>query len=196
MFLPVLGSFLFVILYIIAGILYPGGSETDKTSIGFSFTNNYWCNLLYKNAINGQPNTGLPFAILAMFILIITLSTFWFLFPKKLGLERYHKLIIQLTGVAAMLICFLLLSGLDHDLVINTASILGLIATTGTIFALYKAKWFWFFMYGIFNVLLVVLNNYLYHAKGMMIYLPVVQKLSFLSFLVWICLINIKMYRL
>jgi hypothetical protein len=193
--LPLFGSILFIVLYIIAALLYPGGSETNKTTVGFSLINNYWCNLLYKNAINGQINTGLPFAIAAMFILIIALSAFWFLFPQQLVLEKYHKLIIQITGIAGVISCFLLLTDLNHDLVINTASSLGFIAIIGTIVALYKTKWYGLFVFGLFNVLLVVLNNYLYHAKGMMIYLPVVQKISFLSFLFWICSIALMIFK-
>ncbi len=38
---PILGSILFVFLYINATLLYPGGSQFDKQSVGFSWTNNY-----------------------------------------------------------------------------------------------------------------------------------------------------------
>jgi hypothetical protein len=63
---PILGTLLFVVLYLVASSLYPGGSQVDKGSIGFSWTNNYWCNLLSGNAINGQPNPAKPYAISGM----------------------------------------------------------------------------------------------------------------------------------
>jgi len=193
--IPIFGCLLFVAIYIIAALLYPGGSETDRTAVGFSLKNNYWCNLLHENAINGQPNTAKPLAIIGMFILCLALSTFWVVFPKQVFAGKYLQLTIQITGAGAMVSSFLLLTNIDHDLVVNFASSLGFIATIGTLICLYKTKWYGLFAFGLFNILLVGLNNYLYNTKGMMIYLPAVQKISFLSFLVWICFINLNLYR-
>ena len=191
--IPIFGSLLFICLYIVAAFLYPGGSETNKTAIGYSLTNNYWCNLLYKKGINGEHNTGQPFAAAGMFVMCLALSSFWLVFPIQMALKKYHRLLIQIPGVAAMACSFLLLSDLDHDLVVNTSSSLGFIAITGTIVAVYKVKWYKLFVFGLFNIMLVALNNYLYHSKQMM-YLPVVQKITFLSFLVWVCLITFNLY--
>jgi len=191
---PVFGSVLFIILYVVAALLYPGGSGTDKTAIGYSWTNNYWCNLLSEKAINGQTNAARPVGVTAMFILCISLSSFWILFPAIIQLKKYHRLLIQVAGTAGMLTSFLLLTNIDHDLAVNISSAFGLIAMIGTLFALYQLNCKWLFIFGLFNLLLAALNNYLYHSNEMM-YLPVVQKFSFLSFLVWFCLIDLKLYR-
>lgn len=193
--IPVFGCLLFIVIYIIAALLYPGGSETDKAAVGFSFKNNYWCNLLHDNAINGQRNPAKPFALAGMFILCLSLSIFWIVFPEQIPAGKFLRLPIQITGTGAMLSSFLLLTNIDHDLAVNFASSLGFIAIIGTLICLYKTRWYGLFAFGVFNILLVGLNNYLYNTKEMMIYLPVVQKISFLSFLVWICLINLNIYR-
>ena len=191
---PFIGSLLFIVLYIISALLYPGGSGADKTAIGYSWTNNYWCNLLSEKAINGQTNTARPVAVTAMFILGLSLSIFWILFPALTPLKKYHKLLIQVAGTVCMLTSFLLLTGIDHDLAINTSSVFGLIAMIGTLIALYQLKRKWLFAVGLFNLLLVALNNYLYHSNEMM-YLPVVQKISFLSFLIWFSFISINLFQ-
>lgn len=191
--IPIFGSLLFIILYVIAAILYPGGSDADKTFIGYSWTNNYWCNLLPEKAINGQTNTARPVAVTAMFILCISISSFWIIFPVLTQLKKYHRLLIQVAGIVCMLTTFLLLTGIDHDLTINTSSAFGLIAMLGTFISLYQLKWKGLFVFGLFNLLLVALNNYLYHTEQMT-YLPIVQKFSFLSFLVWCCLIDLRLY--
>lgn len=188
-----IGSFLFVILYIIAALLYPGGSGANKAATGYSWTNNYWCNLLNEKAINGQTNTARPIAVLAMLVLCLSLSAFWILFPALTQLKKYHRLLIQVAGTVCMLTSFLLLIRIDHDLAVNTSSLFGLIAMIGTLIALYQLKWKWLVAIGLFDLLLVALNNYLYHSNEMM-YLPIVQKFSFLSFLVWFSLISIKLY--
>ena len=192
--IPIFGSLVFIALYIIAAFFYPGGSETNKTAIGYSLTNNYWCNLLNDSAINGQQNTAKPIAVTAMIILCLALSTFWIFFPRQIRTGKIQMHIIQTSGTAAMLCSLFLLTNINHDLVVNVASSLGFIATIGALICLYQAKWNWLFAFGIFNIILVGLNNYLYYTKGMMIYLPVVQKISFLSFLVWTCFINISIY--
>ena len=201
--IPFIGSVLFVILYVIAAFLYPGGSGADKTATSYSWTNNYWCNLLSEKAINGQANTARPVAVTAMFILCLSLSSFWILFPALTQLKKYHRLLIQVAGTVCMLTSFLLLTSIDHDLVVNTLSAFGLIAMIGTLIALYQQKCpperssragKRLFIFGLFNLMLVALNNYLYHSNEMM-YLPIVQKFSFLSFLVWFCLIDLKLYH-
>jgi len=191
--LPAFGCILFVILYVIAAILYPGGSGADKNSIGYSWKDNYWCSLLNETAINGQPNTARPVAVIAMCILMISLSYFWLLFPALIQLKRNHRFLIQVAGIISMLTSFLLLAPIDHDLAINISSLFGFIAIIGTIVALRQLKWNGFFVFGLFNILLIALNNYLYHTEQMT-YLAIVQKFTFLSFLTWFFLIDIKLY--
>lgn len=131
-----------------------------------------------------------PFAISGMCILGFALSTFWVVFPEHLITKKYFRLTIQISGIVAMLSSFFLLTNVNHDLIVNIESSLGFIATIGTLVCLYQTKWYGLFVFGLFNILLVGLNNYLYNTEGMIIYLPVVQKISFLSFLVWICFMN------
>jgi hypothetical protein len=64
---PLFGTLIYLLLYIVATFFYPGGSQVDKNSFGFSWAQNYWCNLLNENAINGQHNSARPIAIAAMF---------------------------------------------------------------------------------------------------------------------------------
>ena len=193
--IPIFGTIIFVLLYVVATLLYPGGSQVDKDSIGFSWINNYWCNLLNENAINGEPNPAKPIAMVGMFVLCLTLTFFWFLFPRHINLDKKLKLTIQISGTLAMTIAFFLFTNINHDLVTNLASMFGLIATVGTFIGLYKKKWFGLFSFGLLNILLVGLNNYVYYTKGLIIYLPIIQKISFATFLIWVCCIDINLYR-
>ena len=193
--IPLIGNFLFVILYIIAATLYPGGSNVNKTAIGYKWAENYWCNLLSEKAINGQDNTAKPVAVIAMIILCISLSSFWILFPALSKLKKRYRLLIQVAGIISTITAFLLLTNVDHDIAVNTSSSFGFIAMVATIIALRQLKWNKLFLFGLFNILLIALNNYLYHT-AQMTYLPIVQKFSFLSFLVWFSLVDLKLYQL
>jgi hypothetical protein len=187
---PLFGSVLFVILYFIATLYYPGGSQFDKNSRGFSWTQNYWCNLLNEHGINGQYNPARPIAFIALIDICLTLSWFWYLFPLLVEFKKRGRRIIQVSGFASMAIGMFIFTSL-HDLIINIASLFGLAALTGTLIGLWKLKWIKLFWMGLFILVLIGLNNRLYYGKNLMIYLPIVQIFTFLYFLVWICCVTI-----
>jgi hypothetical protein len=189
-----MGSVLFSFLYFIATLYYPGGTYLDKTSSGFSWTQNYWCNLLDENAINGELNQARPFAFAAMGVLNLTLISFWYSFPKVAGFKRNEQYAVQLSGFLSMLISYFVFTT-HHDAVINVAGFFGLIALAGTLIGLRKLKWNTLFYCGLFAAALIALNNLLYYRTTLMYYLPAVQKLTFLYFVLWISLINLRWYR-
>jgi hypothetical protein len=191
---PLFGALAFLCLYAVATFFYAGGSQADKNSKGFSWVNNYWCNLLNEDAVNGQHNPARPIALTAMFVLCLSLSFFWYHLPRSYNFGKFTRLVIQLSGIPAMTIAMFLFTGL-HDSIINIAGALGIVALIGTFTGLYKAKRYILFLFGMFNLVLITLNNYVYYTKGLIIYLPVIQKISFLSFLIWVCWIDIDFYR-
>jgi hypothetical protein len=185
------GCLLFSLLYVVATFYYPGGTYLDKSSQGFSWAQNYWCNLLNENAINGQHNPAKPIAFTAMIVLSLTVMMFWYMFPFQAGFKTPERYIMQLSGFLSMAISVFISTDL-HDSIINVAGLFGLIALTGTLIGLRKLRWTYLFYMGLFIVLLLALNNLLYYLKNLMYYLPVVQKITFLSFLLWICFINLN----
>ncbi|WP_147201882.1 hypothetical protein [Segetibacter aerophilus] len=188
--LPTFGVLVFSILYIVSTLLYPGGYQENKQSKGFSWLHNYWCNLLDENAINGAVNSARPYAMTAMFILCATLAVFWFLFARRINFSKSIRRLITFSGIASMTITMFLFTSF-HDAVINVAGGFGLIALAGTYAGLYKKRSYPLFVMGLFNLLLIIVNNILYYSAGLLKYLPVVQKITFLFFLTWICLIDI-----
>lgn len=90
--IPLFGTIIFACLYFVATLFYPGGSQVDQDSKGFSWMNNYWCNLLNDNAINGQRNYARPIALAAMCILCFTLVYFWYIFSRHAYLKKSNRL--------------------------------------------------------------------------------------------------------
>lgn len=193
---PMIGIPCFVLLYVWASFYYPGGSQADAQSTGFSWVNNYWCNLLNSTAINGQTNPAQPIAMTAMVVLCISLAVFWYLFPMISLSKPLSVRVTQFTGVAAMGTALLLNSSMNHDLITNLASLLGLMAVVGTLIGLRRLQWNILFWFGTMNLLLVLLNNFLYYNAELIRHLPLVQKISFAAFLVWLFLISMKSRRI
>lgn len=190
---PSAGAILFLLLYILAAVYYPGGSQADAHSKGFSWMHNYWCNLLNEKGINGEVNTGRAIAIAAMVVLTLSLLFFWIVSARLLFSKKASRTTITLAG----LICVCVLAFLAtsyHDTVINVSGFFGLVAMAGCFAGITRKRWYRLLTYGLFNVVLVGLNNYLYYSNHWF-YLPLIQKLTFLSFLIWIVLVDIKLYK-
>ena len=191
---PLFGSLLYGILYFIATLLYPGGSQFNKQSKGFSWMHNYWCNLLNEPAINGQHNPARPVALTAMAVLCMALTIFWYMFPAYVKFHKNIRLLLQFSGIAAMATGLFLFTA-QHDAVINGATFFGMVALTGTFIGLNRLRWTKLFRMGLFIVPLIIVNNVLYYGNGLIYYLPVVQKITFLYFLLWVCSINVHLYK-
>jgi hypothetical protein len=190
---PVFGIVLFLILYVIATEFYPGGSQADMNAKGFSWINNYWCNLLNENAINGQFNAARPIALFAMGVLSCSLALFWIIFPSYAEFNIRSGLVMKAAGILAMIIGMFSFTQY-HDMVINLATFTGLIPLSFTFVGLYRAGWRKLYWGGLFILVLIALNNILYYSEGLLHFLPVFQKFTFLYFLLWVCLINTRIY--
>lgn len=188
---PLFGIPLYLVLYGISTRFYPGGSEADPHAIGFSWIHNYWCNLLDRFAMNGEPNEARPMAMVAMGLLCIALSVFFVCFPHGTSVKAWVKGTVRFGGVAAMT-CGALMGVFDHDLMTNIASLFGILAVGGTLIILKRRNWNLLFRMGLAIILLVGLNNLFYYTDNLRLYLPVVQKLTFLWVLAWVWLVSRK----
>jgi len=192
--IPISGCLLFSLLYVTATRLYPGGNYLNRAERGFSWSQNYWCNLLNETALNGQANTARPVAFAAMAILAPTLIFFWYQFPREGKLGKPWIYITQGSGVAAMGVSLLVFTRF-HDAVLNIAGAFGLLALAGTLLTLRKLGWNNLFFLGILIIVLIGLNNLFYYRSDLICFLPVVQKITFFFFLLWISLINLRWLR-
>ncbi len=67
---------IFIILQIIGMMVYPGGTIHGKTTVGYSFSNNFFSDLGIYTAYNGDPN----YLSMALFIISLTLVGTTFVF--------------------------------------------------------------------------------------------------------------------
>jgi hypothetical protein len=191
--ISVFGIWVFVLLYITAAVFYPGGSQLDKTTKGFSWLNNYWCDLLSEQAKNGQTNSARPIAIISWTILCFSLSISWYFLPQFFETNTTAKRTIRICGIGAMLVAALLFTSL-HDVVIRLAGGLGFIAFVITLTLFYRNRMYKLFYSGLFCVALMGLNYYIMIADATGLYLPVIQKVTFIIVLFWILFVNKKLY--
>lgn len=187
-----MGILSFVGLYMYSAKLYPGGSQANLNSIGFDWINNYWCNLMSDQGMNGQWNPAKPFAITAMIILCVSLALFFVQFARKFARSQFWKFIIQNFGILTMTFAVLIFTDY-HDLMTAISSILGVFVVIGIIWEVYKSNLFFFKLGGILCILLLGANNYIYYIGQWIEYLPIIQKITFAFVLIWIIGLNYKL---
>ena len=190
----VLGNSLFFLLYVVAAWYYPGGSNAKRTAPGFNIQTNYWCDLLGSHAKNGQINPAQPIAFTGMLELCLTLAYFWCVTPVVFRFPKPTQRFLQIAGVFSMGIAPFIFTA-HHDTIINVAGVLGVMAISGTFVGLYRSRYFALFRFGIGCLLLCGLNNYIYHTHQFIEYLPIIQKITFLLFLLWFCFVSLTLRR-
>ncbi len=191
---PIVGICLFFLLYLFAALVYPGGSQVDKTENGFSLLHNYWCDLLADKAQNDEPNTAQPLAISAMILLCASLVVFWYYVPKLFEPHTQNAKTMQRTGMSSMVISAFLFTDF-HDTVINLGGTLGIIAVLLTFVNLYKSKFYKLFAVGMLCLMLCLFNYFIYETKIYLSLLAVTQKITFVLFLGWLGVIDFYIYH-
>lgn len=194
-YFPIIGIVGFMGLYFYAATLYPGGSQANANSIGYDWVHNYWCNLLNINATNGLPNPARPVAISAMIILCVSLLFFFIQFANKVVQHKNWQKTILFGGSFSMLFAVFIFTKY-HDLIITLSSIFGIFAVLGIIRTLYKSELKFYKITGVFCIILLGLNNFIYYTEIGIIYLPLLQKITLLVVLAWIVGLSLKLQKL
>ena len=109
---------------------------------------------------------------------------------RALGKDKLITQIMRYYGNGYRVLLFT-----DHDQVIeNAATLCGLHPIAGNV-CQPALGCVGLIGLGCLTLFLVVVNNILYYGDGLLLYLPVVQKITFLSFLLWISFIDVQLYK-
>lgn len=192
--IPVIGMALFLVFYIVAALLYPGGSYKDPHSTVFSFTNNYLCDLLDTYAINGELNIASTMARIAFGILCFTMIYVWIQIPRLFANKHVNHYIIKILGVLSMVIAMFLAAGI-HDTVVYIAGIFGLLALILTFIELYRHHFFFFLSLGICCFVLISINYIIYTTGYAIDALPTIQKITFIACISWFLMLMVATYK-
>lgn len=186
---PTLGILTFGVLYAYSSTLYPGGSQANINSIGFDWVHNYWCDLMNENGMNEKPNPASPVAVAAMMILCISLMSLFIRFAGNFANNPVWKKVIMISGTISM-ICAIMVFTKYHSIMIALSSFFGLFTLVGIIIEVYSSKLRALKIGGLFCILLLAVNNYIYYSRDWVGILPLLQKITFAIVLLWLIGIN------
>ncbi len=189
------GILLFMVFYLLAAYKYPGGSTVSVNDHGFSWRNNYWCELLGENAKNGDANTGRAYGLLGMIVLSISISIFWWNIPS-IVYERSKAIrgFMRYCGMLSMVFASLIFTNW-HDGIIYVAVISGTIAFTLLFYELFRNKRDFLSYFGIVCLAFIFANCIIYVSNFGIDFLPLLQKITFVITLSWIILVILQLKK-
>nr|WP_256470465.1 hypothetical protein [Robiginitalea marina] len=185
----------FILGYLLAASRYPGGSWAFPGQDGFSWRHNYLCDLLDTRAVNGAVNTGRYWARGALVALCSALLLLWYHLPRLTGGAALSRRLMRVFGMAALGTTFFLSAG-THDLTVYIAGGLGTGAIALAIFGLWKGRRHFLAALGAWCFLIFLLNYVIYESGSFLRALPLIQKVTFSSFLIWLAGINLALLGL
>ena len=192
--IPPIGILCFGLLYVFASTLYPGGSQTDVNSVGFDWVHNYWCNLMNESADNGEPNPARRLAIFSMVLLCSSLGVFFYQFAEYLTTHPRWKMIIKIAGILSMVSAAFMFTQF-HDVLTIISSFFGLFVLIGILLKIFRRGLLKHKLIGLFCLILLGMNNYIYYTELYIKHLPLIQKITFIIVLLWIVALNFEVRK-
>ena len=178
-----LGITISVCLLLIAAMVYPGGSLFDKNAAGFDWSKNFISNLFEAKAVNGSDNPSRIWADAGMISLSVSFALFFVEFSKKIPAKGAAR-VIKYLGAGGMLFTFLIVTPL-HDIMVTTASTLFLVSMFYITVFILKSRLHLFKFLCVICLLIFYYTLYLY-GSGNFVFLPVMQKITFVSTMILI----------
>jgi hypothetical protein len=182
---PIVTTIAFTLLYALSALLYPGGTRGDPTRVGFSFRDNYWCDVLDRTAYDGKPNPAAPIALAATILLALGLAALWWnaavLYPQAPRRAAVVRGAGLLSCVAAPF-----MATTHHDLAINIASALGALAFVITMSAVRAREGWHLVVLGLLALGISGANYAMWQTRWALSAMALVQKAAFVAFLAWV----------
>ena len=185
---------LFVLCYVVAAGLYPGGSWNDPVQLGFSWRHNYLCDLLDTLAVNGELNDGRYWARVALAFLCLGLMVLWYHLPELTKGAAWFRYLLRYSGMAA-LGTTVFLSADTHDLTVRVAGVFGGVALCFLIAGLWRQGHKAFVSLGGWCLGMFLVNYTIYETGDYLYWLPMIQKITFTSFLAWFVWMDVFLWQ-
>lgn len=193
-YFPIFGLGLYVIVFIVAAVDYPGGSFNYPNANGYSFSHNFLCDAMNPITEGGVKNNARFTAIISHLILSFTMIAFFYILPKIFDVKNRNTKLTAYFGMAAMTV-FILMATPYHDLIVTLTGIFGTIAIIPFFIELrhFKNKGYKRLAYFCYALSIIVFLSF--ETKIGFYYLPLLQKMTFgfdALWVIWTCLIVIK----
>ncbi len=196
-YIPIIGMGSYLIVFTIAALGYPGGSENVPNAVGYSFFHNFLCDAMNPITHGGLHNPARPMAVLSHMILSVTMISFFYILPEIFAWRNTNTQLVRYIGMATMTV-FILMYTPFHDHIVTATGVLGTFALIPFFIELAKCPNSRLKKLAYFCFALSILVFFIFETKIGFYYLPFLQKITFFFdawWVIWIGLIVIKKYQ-
>jgi hypothetical protein len=190
---PLVGILVSVLLFTVAMAFYPGGTSFSANTVGYDWSRNFLSSLFQPQAWNGSPNPARWFAIPAMFLLCLSYG-FIFRCVSRRGRSKFQRKAIEIGGIGSAVYTFLVVTPM-HDLMITISLFFFVAAVLGTLHLLYVERHTFLFAAGLTCLAVLLISTGMYYGNVLYEALPVAQKLTFVSLVVWVLALHYTMCK-
>lgn len=192
--LPLLGVIGAVLLFWWSAGLYPGGTQLDPTTVGYSWSENTISALFQPYAVNQEANPARWFATFAVFLFCLSITVVFHAIANAVqqwsrhvyaGTLSHHGRVIRIAGTAMALFAFLVTSPLHH-IKVTIAFVFFLISAVTLLHWLHRAQAQGLFLLGLLALALPVINAVLFYGQFGYEWLPPIQKAGKLFAGIWL----------
>jgi hypothetical protein len=193
-YFPIIGLGLYLIIFSISASDYSGGSINVPDAIGYSFFNNFLCDVMTRSTSGGIEHNTRLLAIAAHWVLSFTMILFFYLLPEIFQTKNRNTFLVRFFGVLTMTV-FIFMFTVYHDLIVTLTGILGTIALIPFFIELrnYPDKRFKQLAYLCF--LLSMLVYFIFETKIGFYYLPFLQKITFVFDAWWVIWVSVIVFQ-
>jgi hypothetical protein len=189
-YFPIVGLGLYLIVFSVSAKAYPGGSINAPNQQGYSFYNNFLCDVMDPVTKGGGQNYARPLAIIAHLILSFTMIWFFFILPEIFIKQNRNTLLTRYIGMLTMSV-FVFMFTSYHDLIVTLTGILGTLALIPFFLELHNypnslLKQLAYLCFG-----LSVLVFFIFETKIGFSYLPFLQKIVFMVDALWVIWVSL-----
>lgn len=187
--IPAVGLCLFVLVFTIAALDYPGGSENIPEDIGYSFFHNFLCDVM--NPVNemGTVNPARPLATVAHFILSASMIMFFFILPQVFDHRNLNTQLVRFVGMLSMTVFAFMFTSV-HDQIVTATGVIGTFALIPFFMELRTHTDRFFKTLSIVCFALSIIVFLIFETKIGFFYLPFIQKITFLFDAWWVIMVG------
>ena len=173
--IPLVGVLVSAVLLVVATARYPGGYDWFDQSLS---------SLFQPSALDGSRNTSRSLAALAVLAFCSSMAMIFNTIAMS-GPSSLHRKIIQIAGIGSMVYTALVVTPM-HDVLISVALPFFVTAMVTIFHRLYLERRFGMLGAGIACLALTFGNATMYYGDVLYGFLPVVQKVSLVSWVSWL----------
>ncbi|MFY0606078.1 MAG: hypothetical protein JXR10_05145 [Cyclobacteriaceae bacterium] len=193
-FIPIIGMGAYLIVFTVAAVDYPGGSENIHNLTSYSFFHNFLCDVMNPVTQSGVLNPARSLATISHLILSATMITFFYVLPEIFHWSNRNTKLIRYIGMLTMTVFVFMYTSI-HDHIVTATGVLGTFALIPFFIELKKYPKGGLKILAYVCFILSIIVFFIFESKIGYYYLPILQKITFIFDAWWVIWVSMIVWK-